>query len=160
MINYNFMKTIYIYFNITYKYLYFSLKKPSIEYKFPTIQLESNLELTNIFSEISGLLPQYSNFISQFNSFISINDVNVVSDASGNLSIDVPNSMNNVDSELVRKKIGIFDSLIRTHGDSLQDLFRRAESIQQQTPDSNSQFKSQIAEKLVEYNRLKSSYRH
>lgn len=55
-----------------------------------SVSLENlEAELQVIFTELNRLLPQLSTFITQFNNFVIETGINVVTDASGALGIDV-----------------------------------------------------------------------
>jgi hypothetical protein len=134
-----------------------SIPKP---YAFLTTKLESNLELTNILVEINTLLPQLSNFLTQFNSVVIETGVNVVSDSVGNMAIDVPNAMPDVDANNVSKRLGIIDRLITSHGNNINDLFNKGLTIENKLQADNPKYTSQLTEKIEEFRRLNASYKH
>src|SRR6516165_9825066 len=78
-------------------------------YKFISIPLRSVVmgKLTEIVSQINQLIPQLSDFINQFNNIIITKNINVITDSSGNLSIDIPFTMSDVEAEKISKKISI-----------------------------------------------------
>lgn len=47
-------------------------------------------ELQVLLTEVNRLLPQLNTFITQFNNFVLESGINIVTDASGALGIDVP----------------------------------------------------------------------
>lgn len=125
-----------------------------------TISLESNLDLTSILSEVDTLLPQLSNFVVQFNNLVIETGINVVTDSSGNMSIDVPNTMASVDASNVSKKIGIIDRLISNHTSNIDSLLKKGLSIEDKLKMDNPNYNSQLMDKVNELKRLKSSYKH
>src|ERR1700683_493774 len=107
-------------FNV--KYSYISIPKP---YEFVNVTLESGLDLSSIISEVSTLLPQLASFIDQFHTIVTQSGVNVITDSAGNMTMDVPNGMSDLEVERITKRIGIIDRLINTHGTTLNDLFQK-----------------------------------
>jgi hypothetical protein len=76
------------------------------------IQLKSSLELTEIIHQVNVLLPQLSDFISQFHQLVATNSINVITETNGNMSIDVPVSMSDMEAEKLSKRINILDRVI------------------------------------------------
>jgi hypothetical protein len=138
-------------------YFYYDIIKP---YDFLEINLNNNLDISEIIGQISGLLPQYSSFISQFDTLIIQSGVNVITDSAGNVAIDVPNTMSDIETTNISKRISIIDRLINTHSNSLHDLFKKGLSIEEQLKKDNPNYASQISEKLIEFNKLKAKYKH
>lgn len=117
-------------------------------------------ELLNIVDSLNSLLPQLSSFIDQFNQIIIEHNVNVMSDSSGNFSVDVLNIMSEEESNKIAKRIGIIDRLIDSHKTSISDLFAKGFAIEKDLKVGNSDFKSPLADKLIEYKRLAKAYQH
>ena len=82
-------------------------------------------DMSSIINELSSLLPQFSGFISQFNEVVSNTGINVISDSAGNLSIDVPKSMPDLEATNLSKRIGIIDRLIATRSQEINDLIQK-----------------------------------
>ena len=68
-----------------------------------------NQDICDVISELNRLLPQLADFISQFKTIIIDTEINVVSDAQGNMSIDVPINMLDTDANNISTRIGIID---------------------------------------------------
>lgn len=111
----------------------FSTETPPCPYPFVKTMLKSTVELQPIVDEIARLLPQLSNFISQFHSLVQGTDVNVVTDTTGNLSVDVSSSMPSEVSEKIVSKISVIDRLITSHNESLHSLFQKGFEKQKET---------------------------
>ena len=141
-----------------YKYLYSNIiPKPHC---FATIRLQSNTDISEILTEINSLLPQFSNFINQFNTTINQSGINVVTDSMGNLNIDVPQSMPDSVANKLSTRIGILDRLITTRGQEINDLLEKGIRVERNIKMENSKYVSQLTEKIAEFNRLNSSYKH
>lgn len=117
-------------------------------------------DLSEIILEISRQLPQLSEFINHFNNIVSENNVNVVTDSVGNMSIDVPAKMSDALANDVSKKIGIVDRLINSHGQSINELFNKGLKIEEGIKVSNPNYVSQLSEQIAEFKRLNASYKH
>jgi xanthine dehydrogenase iron-sulfur cluster and FAD-binding subunit A len=108
---------------------------------------------TEIINQINSLLPQLNEFINQFNTIIIENNINVITDAGGNMSIDAPIDMPDDKANSLGKRIGILDGLINTRSKEINDLFQQAMKIDKQSD-------SVILTKLDEFTKLKNSYKH
>jgi hypothetical protein len=69
------------------------IPRPHVFVNLPLKSTVSPVELTDITLKINELLPQLADFISQFHSIILTNNINVITDAGGNMSLDVPGTM-------------------------------------------------------------------
>ena len=118
------------------------------------------LEITNIISEIDGLLPQLAGFIDQFNTLVIQKSLNVVSDFSGNMAIDVSIDMSNQEADALSKRIGIIDRLIDSHHSSIKDLFERGSNIENKLKAENPNYISELVNRKAEFNKLRVSYKH
>ena len=110
-------------------------------------------------TEVGKLLPQLSNFIGQFDSTIAKTGVNVVTDAMGNMSIDIPNSMPDIEANKVSTRLGIIDRLINTRGQEINLLLQKGlqlSKVHGENPEHVSQLQSQIQE----FTRLNGLYKH
>ena len=128
---------------------------------FVSLPLKSSIaELTEISLQIDKLLPQLSNFIDQFNNLVLTTNINVITDFSGNMSIDVPVSMSDSEAENISKRINIIDRLIKTRGQEINDLLQKGLVVENKIKMQNPNYTSQILDKINEFKRLNLSYRH
>jgi hypothetical protein len=134
-----------------------SIPKP---YEFITTGLQADLDLSEIITQVGTLLPQLANFIGQFNTLITQSGVNVITDTAGNMSIEVASSMSSTEAEFITKKIGVIDRLINSHGTTLNDLFQKGLSIENKYKVDDPNYVSQLSEKIEEFKKLNSSYKH
>lgn len=122
--------------------------------------LQCGLDISSIINDINGLLPQLSNFIDQFNNLVTSTNINVVTDTAGNMSIDVPLNMSDVDANNISKRLGIIDRLITTHQTNLSDLFQKGTEIENKLIKENPNYIPQLKEQAAEFNKLNSLYKH
>jgi hypothetical protein len=123
--------------------------------------LQANLNLLlEIVSEVEKLLPQLTEFVNQFNNTVSESDVVVVTDAIGNMSIDVPKDMSDIEAENVSKRIGIIDRLITTRGSQINELLQRGIAIENDIRIRDPNHVSYLTDKIQEFERLNKSYKH
>lgn len=134
-----------------------SIPKP---YKFTTKTIESNIDISQIVTEVGSLMPQLSLFITQFNSVVTENDINVVTDVVGNMSIDVPSTMSDELANNLSKRLGIIDRLITHRGQEINELFQKAFQIEKDLKIGNPDYVSPLTEKINEFKRLNSLYKH
>ena len=118
------------------------------------------MELDSVIFEITRLLPQLSEFIGNFNNLVSSSGVIVISDSAGNMSVDIPDSMSNIDASNVTKRLGIIDRLINTHGTSINDLFKKGLDIERQIKLSDQNYTSRLTQHIQEFKQLNASYKH
>ena len=139
------------------KYLSNITVKP---HAFATTMLQSDAGIAEIVAQINSLLPQLANFISQFNTTVIDNNITVITDSIGNMDITVPKSMSDEMANTVSTKIGIIDRLITTHGQNINDLLNKGIGLENKLKLENSNYVSQLADKIEEFKRLNSSYKH
>lgn len=139
------------------RYFYTNILKPC---SFVDLRLKSGLDIPSIVTEINTLLPQFAGFIDQFNNIVIQSGVNVVTDWGGSLSIDVPNSMSETEANNISKRIGIIDRLISVHGNSLNDLFQKGLSLEDNLKANNPKYVSELTDQIAQYKKLKASYKH
>lgn len=118
------------------------------------------LELNEIVSKLDILLPQLSEFIIQFNNFIVESNVNVITEADGALSLDVPASMSDDQAEFISKKVRIIDRLIITRSREIDDLLQTGSKLNEELKGQNSDFSSKILEKADAFKKLRDSHKH
>jgi hypothetical protein len=118
------------------------------------------VELTEIAMKINEMLPQLSDFIGQFNNVVSTTNINVITDSSGIMSIDVPVTMSDIEAEKISKRINIIDRLITLRGQEINDLLQKGLNLETKLKSQNPNYTSQILAKVDEFNRLNFSYKH
>ena len=118
------------------------------------------LELLTIVTELNKLLPQLQGFILNFNQFITEHGLNVITDGSGQLSIDVPSSMSDTDIDKCVKKVGILDRLINNQFESINTIFTKGYDLEANIKKLNSEHLSLLTEKSKILTELKNSYKH
>jgi NADH-ubiquinone oxidoreductase chain 3 len=127
---------------------------------FATKPLKSEMGIPEILTELNALLPQLSNFIGQFNTTVNQTGISVITDSIGNLSIDVPKDMSDVVANKLSTKIGIIDRLITTRGQEINDLLQKGIHLEDKLKMENSNYVSQLTDKIQEFKRLNSLYKH
>ena len=127
---------------------------------FVSLPLKSSFELDGVILEINRLLPQLGGFIEQFNNIVSQHGINVVSDAQGNMTMVVPANMPETTYNNISNRLGIVDRLINHHGSSINDLFQKGLDIEQQIKQSDSNYTSQLTDKIEKFKQLNASYKH
>lgn len=137
-------------------YSYYIAKPPA----FATKALQSDMGISEILTEINTLLPQLANFINQFNTTVTQSGISVVTDSIGSMSIDVPQNMPDDVANKISTKIGIIDRLITTRGQEINDLFQKGMNLENKFKLENSNYVSQLTDKIEEFKRLNSSYKH
>ena len=105
-------------------------------------------------------LSQLSLFIGQFNDLVVSNDINVITDSSGNISIDVPKSMTEEHQIKLARKVGIIDRLISERSSNLDVLFKEGLELEKNIKKNDVQYTSVIAEKARAFSELKNKYKH
>lgn len=131
-------------------------------YSFVTQPLQSSLatDLTDVLLKIDELLPQLSDFIGQFNHIVLNNPINIITEANGNMSVDVPSTMPDIQAEKLGKKIGIIDRLITSRGQEIDSLLQKGLTIEGKIKEEDPAYTSQILSKINEFKRLNASYQH
>ena len=127
---------------------------------FTSKTLTSAMGITEIVSEIDTLLPQLANFISQFNTTVSQSGISVVTDAAGNMDMDVPKSISDEVANKVGARIGVIDRLITTRGQEINDLLQKGLALEANIKMTDPNYVSQITDRVQEFNKLNSSYKH
>lgn len=127
---------------------------------FATKTLQSSMDISEIVTELNTLLPQLANFINQFNTTVSQSGISVVTDSMGSMSIDVPQNMPDHVANKISTRIGIIDRLITTRGQEINDLFQKGTHLENKLKMENSNYVSQLTDKIEEFKRLNSSYKH
>ena len=121
---------------------------------------EQNADLIAVVTELDKLLPQLQGFINNWNNTITQYGVNVITDGTNNLAIDVPSNTNDTDASLCAKKIKVLDSLIHDRLDTIKDLFQKGYKIELEIKSSNNKYVSALTEKSLILKELNNSYKH
>jgi hypothetical protein len=129
-------------------------------HKFATKQLKSDLAISEILAQIDSLLPQLASFINQFNTTVSQSGISVITDTIGNMSIDVPQHISEEVSNKLTNKIGVIDRLITTRSQDISDLVQKGTILEEKLKVADSHYVSQLSDRMQEYKRLISSYKH
>ena len=123
--------------------------------------MDDNLEtLNSIILDLVKLLPQLKSFISTWHETIISFNVNIITDGSGQLSLDVPSSMEDDAIEACRKKIGVLDSLICDRFENLDSIFKKGYMIEADIKKSDSKFDSRLIEQSKILKELRNSFKH
>jgi hypothetical protein len=117
-------------------------------------------ELTELIAKVDNLLPQLAEFIAQFQTTITNTGlkINVIIDASGSLSLDVPQSMPDAEAEQLSKKISIIDRLINTRSNEIENLLQEGFKLRDNLKEDNLEINSKILQQANEFKRLKNSF--
>jgi hypothetical protein len=129
-------------------------------HSFTTKSLKSEMGIPDILAELNSLLPQLSGFINNFNTTVNQFGINVVTDSTGNLSLDVPKEMPDAVSNKMSIRIGIIDRLITTKGQEINELLQKGINLENKLKMDNSHYVSQLTDKIQEFKRLNSLYKH
>jgi hypothetical protein len=119
-----------------------------------------HFELGDILRDLNRLLPQLDTFIRQFNNFVIETGINVVTDASGALGIDVLATLDDAVAQQYANRIEVIDSLIHNHIHSIEGLLARASEIEAQITALNNGYVSQLAGLSSRLRELINSYGH
>jgi len=122
--------------------------------------MTSQFDLTSIIADINGLLPQLSNFISQINTLVNQNNIQIIVDAAGNMSLDAPGSMTDLELNSLSKRINVIDALIASHKSNITTLFQQASNIENASKIADSSQVSELASLSTRFDALKVSYKH
>ncbi len=129
-------------------------------HSFAAKPLQSNIDISDIVVELNTLLPQLANFINQFNTTVSQSGITVVTDSIGNMSIDVPQTMSDDVANKISTRIGVIDRLITSRGQEVNDLLQKGTLLENKLKMDNPNYVSQLTDKIQEFRRLNSSYKH
>lgn len=135
---------------------------PPKPHKFVNLPLRSSIgELNEVMLKITEMLPQFAEFINQFNTIIISNNINIIIDSEGHMSLDVPVTMTDRDTDLYSKRLGILDRLIHTRIQDIDILIQKGFSLEGNLKQDGvtSGFSQQILDKANEFQKLKNSYK-
>jgi hypothetical protein len=133
------------------------LGKPPV---FSTKSLQSDTGLSEIVTQIDAILPQLANFINQFNTTVIQSNITVITDTVGNMSIEVPQNISEEMGNKLSTRVGIIDRLITTKFQAVNDLLQKGAVLENKLRLADSQYVSQLTDRMQEYKRLISSYKH
>lgn len=111
-------------------------------------------------AQLANLLPQLSDLIGQFNQTVSTYSINIVIDTSGGMILDLPDTIPDADANIISKRMGILDRVIRSQTDYINTLVNQGLSIEASLRQDHHNYTSQILNKVNEFNRIKASYGH
>lgn len=117
-------------------------------------------QLQETLTEIDRLFPQLSTFINQFHNFVNQTGINVITDAQGELGIDVLGNLDDSIAQQYANRINILDSLIHNHIHSIENLLERVSEIEEQIQQSNSNYASQLSQYSERLRQLIRLYGH
>ena len=119
-----------------------------------------NQDICDIVLEINRLLPQLADFVSQFKAVVVDTGVNVITDTQGNMSIDVPIRMTDVEANNISVRIGIIDRLITQNGATINSLFQKGLAIEESLRKTDPSYSSKLIEQISIFKELNASYKH
>lgn len=106
------------------------------------VELQS--QISTIINESNRLLSQLDDFINRFNNFIANNNVNIITDAQGNMSMDVPNNIDDETIVIHTARVHTLDNLIRNHINNLQQLLQRGNNLENNILNIDSSYNAQL----------------
>lgn len=118
------------------------------------------VELAATVVSIGSYMAELTTFIHKFDTTVVENGINVVTDSSGNLSIDAPSTMTDEVANKVATKINVIDSLINKRQSDISDLIKKGLALQDKINLTDPSYKSEILNQITEFEKLKSSYKH
>lgn len=123
-------------------------------------------ELTNLISELGRVLPQLGAFIDRFNEIVETGTTVSRVASSGIYYIDVPTSMSTPDAEVIRGKVTVLGNLINTHNCTVNELFRKAWSLEKSLVEGVSGpinpiggLSSQLSDHVIKYMDIQEAYK-
>lgn len=111
-----------------------------------TVTLEGELlrQLQDIITELDRVLLQLNSFVDHFHSFVNKSGINVITDASGSLGIDVSVSVDDITAQNYANRINVIDGLINNHIHNIESLLHRGSYLENQIRELNSDYVSQL----------------
>jgi len=147
--------------NRSYNSLEWALSSPPKPHAFVSLPLQSGLpELLGIISDINYWLPALEGLIEQFHTLVANSDINVITEANGDMSIEVPADMPKEEANYLRKRVGVIDRLINTKGSDIHTLFEQAEAEQTKLKALNTKDIPQISKQMQAFIDLNKSYKN
>lgn len=122
---------------------------------------EQYIELSSVMLELARLLPQLQEFVNNLNETIVSNNVNLITESTGELTMEVPSNMSDKDIDVCRRKVGIIDRLIHDRTDHISSLFKKGHDIEMEIKKFNPNYVSDdLIEKSKILKEIKNSYKH
>jgi len=147
--------------NRSYNSLEWALNSPPKPHAFVSLPIQSGYtELNEIIASVDSLLPVLQSFLEKFSNVVVENNINVITDSMGNMSIDVPSSMSEAKYTEVSQRIGIIDRIITTKGTEINDLFQKGKIIEDALKLEDSKYVSQLSKQIQIFKELNNSYKH
>ena len=146
--------------NRSYNSLEWALNSPPKPHAFVSLPLQSSMTLTEILAELTPLLTQLEKLIDSFHTLANTNNINVITDAVGNLSIDAPGNMPDAKCLDLQERVGLADRIINLQGGKIYDLFKEGYALEAKLKSSDPSYTSQLTAKLGVFNNLKTKYGH
>lgn len=106
------------------------------------------------------MVPQFGTFVEQFNTIVNENSLNVITDSTGDLFIDVPKDMPEEKCNEISGKIGILDRLIGTREKDIGSLFLKGSLADSKFKENNPNYVSELNELRKSFQSFKDSYKH
>ncbi len=131
-----------------------------IDKPYPFTKSVLNSDILGVLQDLNELLPQLSNFIGQINSLVNESGIALISDAQGNMEMDVPSNMSDDQIKNIKLRINIIDNLITHHGTKINELFKEGLNIESNLKMNNPNYTSKFTEQIAEFKKLNSSYKH
>jgi hypothetical protein len=106
-------------------------------------------------------MPQLAKFIAEFHTTVNESGgIKVLTDAAGNMEIDLPGSISDHVANKFSTRIGIIDRLITTQGQQVRDLLEKGTDLENKLKMADPNYVSQLTDKIKEFHRLNSLYKH
>ena len=121
---------------------------------------ELNDDLMAIVVELNKIIPQLKGFINNWHDTINYYNINVITDSSGQLSIDVPSDLDEDNVKSCTKKIKILDNLIRDRFDHTEKLITKGNEIETGLKKCSKDYASKLIENSKILKELQSSFKH
>ena len=118
------------------------------------------MDFTAIIGDLTKLVPQFGSFVEKFNSFVNDNSLNVVTDSTGNLFVDVPADMSEDKYNEISTKVGVLDRLITTQKESIGELFSKGSIAESKFKANNPNYNSELDELRKSFQNFKDLYKH
>lgn len=119
-----------------------------------------NGQLLETLREMDRLFSQLSTFINQFHNFVNQTGINVITDAQGELGIDVVDTLDDSIAQQYANRINILDSLIHNHIHSIENTLERASGLEARINELDSNYTSRLPEYTNRLSQLVRSYGH
>ena len=117
-------------------------------------------QLSTIIDESNRLLSQLDSFINRFNSFIMDSNINIITDTQGNMSMDIPSSIDDNTVAVHTNRVHTLDNLIRNHVNRLEQLIVRGNSLENDILYIDSGYNTQFQYISDRLTYLKNKYKH